>query len=148
MTVRPAIAADLPQCVEMARRFHAFAGFEKLAPFCAGSAEATGQILIEHGILLIAEEGGQAVGMIGLMLAPVAHNHAHRYAIEMMWWVEPADRARGIGEALIAEAEIQSRGKGAGAIMMLHLVNSPPAARAMYGARGYHEAETLYLKAL
>lgn len=148
MIARPATVADLPQCVEMARKFHAFAGFEKLAPFCAGSTEATGRILMEHGAFLVADADGELVGMIGLMVSPVAHNHAYRYAVEMMWWVEPGERARGIGAALVDAAEDAVRAKGADKIMMVHLFNSPPAARALYEARGYHEAETVFLKVL
>lgn len=148
MTIRPATVADLQQCVEMARKFHAFAGLEHVAPFCARSTEATGRVLIEHGVFLVADDGDALVGMIGVMVSPVAHNHAFQQAVEMMWWVDPGERARGVGAALIAEAEAQAKARGASSIMMIHLQNSPDAARAMYEARGYRELETVFVKAL
>lgn len=148
MIVRPATNDDLPTLVEMARQFHAFAGFESLAPFCAGSTEETGRIIMEHGVFLVAEAAEGLVGMIGLMIAPVSHNHAFRQAVELMWWVNPGDRARGIATELIAEAEAQAKAKGASTIMMIHLSNSPESAARTYRSRGYGELETVYMKAI
>jgi GNAT superfamily N-acetyltransferase len=148
MTIRPVTPADLPRCVEMARKFHAFAGLDSIAPFCARSTEATGRAIAEHGVFLVAEDDAEVFGMIGLMLAPVAHNHAYAQAVEAMWWVEPDERARGAGASLMDAAESAAKARGATSIMMIHLHNSPAAARAMYEARGYHELETVLVKAL
>ena len=148
MIIRPATAADLPRCVEMARKFHAFAGLDHVAPFCEKSTLATGYALSEHGIFLVAEIGGFLIGMIGVMVSPVAHNHAFKQAVEVMWWVEQEAWSQGIGSALIANAESAAKDRGAKSVMMIHLQNSPDAARAMYESRGYRELETVFVKAL
>lgn len=148
MIVRPAGLRDMPTIIEMGERFFvtteytAFSGYDEL------SADAIGRMLIEHGVLLVAEVGDRVVGMVGLMVAPFLFNHSLKTAHEVMWWVDEDMRDKGAGIALLRAVEPACRGKGAVAIQMIHLSNSPPQASALYERLGFGHSESSYTKVL
>lgn len=116
--IRRATDADVPRLVEMGRAFLAgtrYAGAIRENP--AQMAEtAAGLIASEAGELLVAERGGQVVGMIGLLL----YTHplsGDRVASELFWWVDPDHRGQGI--ALLRAGERWARACGAVALQMI-----------------------------
>jgi aminoglycoside 6'-N-acetyltransferase I len=65
------------------------------------------------GVLLACDEKGEAVGMIELSIRPYAEGCAtDRVAFVEGWYVEPAERAKGIGAALMRAAEDWARSQG------------------------------------
>jgi ribosomal protein S18 acetylase RimI-like enzyme len=83
-------------------------------------------------VLLVAESGGEVVGMVWVGVAP------NRTA---GWWVYDIEvvatqRGRGYGRALLAEAEHEARRQGAGSIG-LNVFGYNEVARALYDSSGY-----------
>ena len=98
------------------------------------------------GTLIIAEDGGQAVGMVGLAIGPFLFNADFPMAYEVMWWVDPECRGKGAGKALKQAAGPACAAAGAKGMHMIHLANSPPQAAAMYLADGFAPTETSFFK--
>lgn len=148
LLVRPANTADLPAALEMAARFYATTDYTKVAPMSADSVVKLGRLLLDQGVLLVAEREGKLVGLIGLIVAAFPFNEAYRTAHEVLWWVDPEERETGAGVALLREMIPACKYRGAVAIQMLHLANSPPQAAALYERLGFVHTETAYIKVL
>lgn len=146
--VRTATVDELPAIVAMGARFYATTAYGALAPYCPASAQTLGRMLIEQGVLLVAEAPQGLVGMVGLALAPFMFNHAKRSAHEVMWWVDPDARDTGAGIALLRAIEPACRAAGAVAIQMGVLSTSPAHAGSLYRRMGYEQTETSYFKRL
>lgn len=147
-TVRAATDADLEAAIAMGARFYETTSYQAIADYCPDSARLVGRILIEQGVLLVAERDGRLVGMVGLVVAPFMFNHRVRTAHEVMWWVDPDEREGGAGAALLRAIEPACRAKDVRAIQMLHLATSPPQAALLYRRLGFVHSESSYMKVL
>lgn len=146
--VRAATAMDMPAILEMGARFYASTEYTAIAPYCYGSAALLGQLLLDTGVVLVAEREGQLLGVVGLSLVPFLFNRSVITAHEVMWWVDEEHRDSGAGVALLRAIEPACRAKGASAIQMLHLATSPRQAGVLYRRLGFSLSETLYFKVL
>lgn len=147
MDIRNAEAGDIPAIVGMGADFYPHTPYAAAGiPFCPDTVEAIARLMQQSGILLVADNGGRLVGMVGLVLAPFMFNAEFRTAHEVMWWCDPAAQGAGVGKALLAAVEPAARAAGAFSVQMLHLVNSPPQAAALYERLGYAHTETCYTK--
>lgn len=155
-TIRTATIEDVPQLVAMAQRFY------PLSPYPAiygdmPDAQAAGLVIVslqgmaEHGIapgvMLVAEHGGELVGML------CAHIDAATFtpavvAGELVWWVEPEHRGGMIAARLIRAGEEAARARGATVFNMSALATSPEEAGAMLQRFGYAPTHTIYTKRL
>lgn len=84
----------------------------------------------------------------GLLLAS-AQDHpfaAVRFAMETVWWIDPAARGGAAG-AMLDAYEAWAKEQGCAFVGMAALATFPRAG-AIYERRGYREAETHYLKLL
>lgn len=138
----------MPDLIRMGRDFYESTERAGIIPFCPASAEATARLLMDQGIVLVAEFEGYVIGMLGLLLAPSLMNHAYRVASEVMWWVDTDARFSGAGMRLIRAAEREARKAGASEISMVRLDDSPRAAELVYLRLGYRPAEHSYTKVL
>lgn len=91
-------------------------------------------------VILVALEAGSIVGSLTLELATRVNAaddplEAHRAHIRMLG-VAPATQGRGVGRALMHEAEARARAAGK-TEMTLHTTQRMAAAQAMYEALGY-----------
>ena len=148
MQVRNATPADLPAVVRMSACFYAGTSYSGWADFNAETVEALAASLGRDHVLLIAEHEGEAVGMVGLFVAPFMFNANVRAAYEVVWWVDESARSTGAGAALLRAIEPACKAKGAKAVQMVRLHNSPPAAAKLYERRGYGHSESSYTKVL
>ncbi len=138
----------MPAILAMGAEFYATTSYAGWAEYAPESVEVLARMMIDGGVLLLAEVDGRAVGMVGLVLAPFLFNHAHTTAHEVMWWVSPAARATGAGVELLRAIEPACREKGARAIQMMTLANSPAQAAALYAKLGYVPTEHAFSKVL
>jgi ribosomal protein S18 acetylase RimI-like enzyme len=148
VTIRPAHETDLPEAVAMAARFYATTAYTGIADFNPDSAEKLGRLLLDQGVLLVAERDDKLVGVIGLVIAPFPFNETRKTAHEVLWWVEPEHRDSGAGVELLREMVQACQYRGATAIQMLCLATSPPQAAALYERMGFIHSESSYLKVL
>ncbi|HEX8695365.1 MAG TPA: GNAT family N-acetyltransferase [Longimicrobium sp.] len=95
---------------------------------------------------LVAERGGRLVGMAGLKRG-LSYNHDWPYARIVSLVVEPGERGRGTGAALVAACEAWARGRGAASVHLTTALHREGAHR-FYERLGYERTGARYLKKL
>ena len=143
LVIRPAAAADraaLDEQAQLLNRYEEpFAHDSRLD--AAGGVESVATLLArtaEGGALLVAELDGRVVGHMALWferMPPFVREALRDYAYLGDLFVREAHRGRGIGRALIAEAERLARARGAARILLGVLPGNP--AEAVYRKLGY-----------
>jgi GNAT superfamily N-acetyltransferase len=142
--IREAILADVPRLVEMGVRWveeGPYAGHIQPDPTCMARL-ASGLIEADHGLILIYEQGGRAIGMIGVVATFHPYSGAPTMS-EMFWYVEP--ESRGAGVKLLLRAEQWARDHG---IVDSVMISPSPKVSAFYERMGYAPLETQYIKRL
>lgn len=144
MTVRPALATDIPWLVEQLREFDTFFGAGRsLFPGEARACEILAALIADH-VFLVAEDSTGPVGFIA------GHIGTHPFAgfpvlTELFWWVVPAYRGTGAGLALLNRyVEIGRRLCPRGWVLMTLEHDSPVSDRILL-KRGFHLKERSYL---
>lgn len=140
--IRVATESDIPRLLEMAQRFHRESEYREHLGANAEKMEQLGRQLIANNGVLIAEQDGKIVGMIGYYIYPHFIS-GEIIAGEVFWWVEPEHR--GEGKALLAEAE--SRARSAGATKMQMIAPNDRVGE-LYRRLGYNFVESTYQRSL
>lgn len=148
MNVRPATEADVDGIVAMSSKFYATTSYRGFANMDEDTVSGLVRTLIDSGVMLVADDAGELVGMAGLVVAPFMFNHGFVAAYEVVWWVSPDSRGSGAGKRLMAEIEASCRAKGCAIVQMVTLSTSPAHAGAIYESLGYQHSETSYTKVL
>lgn len=146
--IRNATHDDIPRIVEMAGRFYAQTRYVGIAPMAEESAAGLAILMMDQGVMLLAEADGAVVGMVGLFVEPFTFNIAKTMATELVWWVEPEHQRSGIGAELLAAIEPACRAKGANMIRMMCLAGQCEGAEAIYSRMSYTPSEHAYTKVL
>lgn len=146
--IRKATKYDIPAVVELSKLFYATTSYAEWAVFDAETVFDLASNLAENHVLLVAEQDSAIVGMVGLFVAPFMFNREKTAAYEVVWWVSPEAQGVGVGKALLEAIEPACKEKGASAIQMVHLKNSPPQAAAIYERYGYRHTESSYTRVL
>ncbi len=105
--------------------------------------------MLDKGAILVGEEDGQVVGLLGFIIAD-HHFSGQRYAAELMWYIQQGYRAmRSWTEShaidLLKEAE--KLAKEAGALDFVFTAPNDHIA-ALYRRVGYQQLEVTYRKVL
>ncbi len=93
----------------------------------------------DQSVMLVAEQDGRLVGMIGLM----AYEHLLSGACEVAevcWWVDVDKRGPGLGMALLWEAEKWTDAHGG----VLHMMAPTRQFDRLYQRRGYRETGRMF----
>lgn len=146
--IRKATKYDLPAVLAMSRRFYATTAYAGFADFDTPTVEKLTLMLIEKGIVLLADVKGEPVGMVGLVVAPFMFNDSIRGAYEVVWWVNPEMQSRGIGTELLQAIEPACKEADVRLIQMVCLATSPAKAGQLYERVGYAHSETSYTKVI
>ena len=108
----------------------------EVAEFFAGT-------LPEPEAVLLALEGGEAVGVVELAIRPTAEGcRTNRVAYVEAWYVAPGARRSGVGRALIDAAEAWGRSRGCEEIASDTEIANEASARA-HRAVGFEDAGVL-----
>ena len=138
MTIRYAEPADFPRLIDMGCRFLTETSYSR---FITPDREAMSKTIekIRVGVM---EQDERIVGMIGFIVYPHPLS-GEMVSGEVMWWVEPEMRGKGI--KLLRWAENEARQAGARLIQMI-----APDIRvgSLYRRLGYSEVETTYQRRL
>ena len=145
-TIRKATLADVPAVVAMFARFYPTTHYADWVEMDEDSVAGLAAGLIENDVFFVAEQDGELVGMIGLLIAPFLFNRNQKFAVEIVWWVSPEVRGSRIARQLLDVVEQPCRDAGANRIQMVHMPNSPPQAAALYRHAGYAESEISFTK--
>lgn len=148
MNIRPATEKDVNGIVAMSSKFYATTEYRHFSDMEEETVADLVRMLIETGVMLVAEDRGELVGMAGLFVGPFLFNKHKLGAYEVVWWVNPDDQGAGAGKGLLAAIEAACREKGCVYIHMVTLATSPAHAGAIYERIGYAHSETCYTKVL
>lgn len=147
-TIRIATADDIPRIIEMGRKFWAQTDYIAVE-YDPGSIEHWSMLMIDQGLLLVAEADSRVVGSVGALAAPLLGNVKYLVASELFWWIEPEYRTVGLGAALLMGIEGAARAAGVKFFSMLALnAVDPERAAKIYLERGYKLVEWSFMKDL
>jgi len=135
MTIRTAVASDVPPLLSLVRRYWEFEG---IAGFDALRVELLLQRLIgtaELGQVFVAASGTELCGYLALVHV-LSLEHGGLMAEIDELFVLPAARAQGLGGQLLTAAEAALRQRGCVRVQ-LQLGVANAAARSFYQRRGY-----------
>ncbi|MES2533352.1 MAG: GNAT family N-acetyltransferase [Pseudomonadota bacterium] len=155
-TIRPATMDDIPQIVEMAKRFYPESPYpaiygdmpeEQAAGLAIVAMQGFAESGIVPGVMLVAEQGDALVGMLCVHIDPATFTPAV-IAAELVWWVEPEHRGGMTAVRLLRAGETCARTRGATVFNMAALATSPDEARMILERMGYAPTHTVYTKRL
>jgi len=142
---REATLDDLDRVCAMFERFRSESHYAQYGP--AHPDISTGLIerliVSADGVVLVAEDMGLLVGMIGLIMSDHPMS-GERMATELFWWLEPEHRGR--GAFLLRRAEQWAVRQDAVRLLMISPLS--PTVDRMYEAMGYTPVETSWQKPL
>lgn len=143
--IREATAADIPRIVELGSRSLVDGPYrDELDNPEQSAATALSVIRSQNGKVLLAEDGGRVVGLLGFVVYP--HYFTGKLtAIELMWYVEPEHRSSFAAIALLRAG--QRIAKTMGATKMQFTAPTEDVGR-MYEMLGYSKLEVAYQKSL
>jgi hypothetical protein len=148
--IRPGTVEDCETIAELGEGFFIEAGWQDIAEYRREDCLKSLVFLAtnESGILLVAEENGEIIGMAGGLVSPLYFNLSHLTGQELFWWVKPGSRGS-TGLKLIEELEQAAHLKGCAswAMISLHKVDPERTAR-IYERRGYRASEQTFIKRL
>jgi predicted N-acetyltransferase YhbS len=104
MLVRPLCPADLPTLRELLRQLGYEVGFEELAARLARVLDGS-----DHRVV-VAEHDGQVAGVMHVFVRPALEKPCE--AVVQALVVDEASRGRGIGQALMRDAETWAAARG------------------------------------
>lgn len=146
--IREATASDIPGIARLGEKFHAAAGWEEI-PYSRADCEASLATFMEADcfICLVAEQGGEIVGMAAGIVSPVYFNRSHVSGEELFWWSD--DKAPLAGIRLLDALEKAGRERGCHTWQMKSLarLNGERMAK-LYERRGYRASENSFIKRL
>lgn len=156
MVIRNATDADIPRIVEMAQAFYPESPYPALYGAMPDSQAAGLALVVMHGVdgslepgvLLLAEQDGEVVGMACLHADRATFNPLVRIASELVFWIEPEHRGGMAAVRLLKAAEDEAKALGIEVNRMAVLSSSPEQAAALYERMGYTHTETYYSKRL
>ena len=123
MIIRKAKLEDLEVYNELLKDFHKASPMDGVVAFspegCLQFLHAS--VTNESVLLLVAEIGGEIVGVTSAVLYPMYFNPDALVAQELWWWLTPSARGSGAGNLMFKELEQWSKDKGASVLFMIAL---------------------------
>lgn len=146
--IKSASQSDIPQIIELARKFHAVSGYENIE-FDEETVENILITSIDQGLCPIGVVDGKIVGFLAGLAYPAILNANVMVGTEIAWWVEPEFRGKKIAIQLLLRAEENARAKGlyCWSMMCLEKLNADGLEN-IYERLGYEKAERTYLRIL
>ena len=140
--IREAQEADLDRLVEMGQRFLRESSYKAHLSDNPEQMRKLAKDLTERNSVLVAEEDGQLIGMLGFLI----YDHfisGEKTCGEVFWWLEKEHR--GAGLKLLRETEKRARLAGASHVQMI-APNERVAG--LYRRLGYQYVESTYHRTL
>jgi GNAT superfamily N-acetyltransferase len=146
-TIRPVTSDDVPDVLRMARRFLSSDGpYHGRIAVNDASVCALATLLMDGGerLGLVAESGGQVVGMFGMFCFthPITNE---RVAAELCWWIDPEARGSRLALQLLRTAETWARDAGA---QVIEMIAPDERVAQLYDRIGYERTDVHYRKTL
>jgi L-amino acid N-acyltransferase YncA len=149
MNIRPATLADMPQMLANTQKFIDTIPLVKSIPFDPESMTRAFEQMMEDGLVFVAEVDGVHLGGCGAVKGPLFTNASIQVASERFWWVEPGERAGGVGKALFGTLVNAAKQANCYYLAMIALHNDAlPLVEGMYLKAGMSPLERTYIKVL
>lgn len=147
--VRRATLDDISGVAALIRLHYDSTGFPQEVPYDETTViVALGDLLFEPtGLLLVAVEGEQAVGTLGMQIATTFFSTDFG-ARELFLYIKPEFRGQHAGVAMFKLAEEWARQSGCKTIIIGNHPLSPPHVAETYIRHGYREAQTDFIRRL
>lgn len=142
--IRIATQEDIPRIIELGSRSLQDGPYAGIIRDVPAQAEYCAHEVMGKGRILLGEEDGKVVGMLGFVVAN-HHFSGQRYAAELAWYVLPEHRKGGPGLKLLWEAEKQAKEMGAETFIFTAPNED---VSALYSRFGYKKLEVAYKKEL
>lgn len=146
--IRPALPSDMPALVAMGASFFEEAGHGERFTFDPETFTHVVANMAQLGLVLVADKGGQPVGMGAIDVARAFWNQNVILSREAFWYVQPEHRT-GLGRKLLTAMETAAASHGA---TVFDVVAEPgprskPLGR-LYEMAGFNPAEVTFRKVL
>jgi GNAT superfamily N-acetyltransferase len=151
LNVRQATEQDLDKYIELLGHFHTASPMTGVADFDAVKTRAFLATSLENSniLLLVGELDGEIVGVTSCLMYPLYFNPDYQVAQELWWWLTPAARGSGVGQAMFKAIEAWAKEKNARALFMIALEDERAAAmEKVYFRAGFKPLERTFIKEL
>lgn len=149
MLIRPARETDFARIAEMGEAFWNLTPYASAIPYSRDAVIHYSGMMFERGVLYVVEVDGEVVGSAGALFMPALGNLDYLVGAELFWWIEPAHRNGGTGQALLNALEDGARTAGATLFSMMAFETlDPDRVGAIYERHGYVRSERTYSKGL
>lgn len=135
-----------PGILPMAEKFYKSTDYYQTMEWDVESIVEHYILMLTSGFVLVAEEEGKLVGMLGALVTPFPLNTKYMFCTESMWWVEDSHRLTGVGKDLVEAFENEAKTRGCKHNILSSLRTSPEAVNGYYKSKGYQPAETAYMR--
>jgi GNAT superfamily N-acetyltransferase len=143
--IRTAITTDIPRIVELGSRWLAESPYSSIIKDIPKQTERFANYVIQNGkVLLYVNDEGKVGGLLAFLVFPHPFT-GDMTATELMWYVEPEERAEGGGLRLLWESEKEAKDMGA---TMMGFTAPTTEVSALYKRFGYKQLEVTFMKEL
>ena len=104
--IREAVVTDVIPLVHQGAIFWQLSPFADKIGYNPNAVQNLLLQMIEDHFLIVATEGDEIVGFLGMLLGPVLFNPEYTQAVEVFFYVQPAYRGKGIAQQLHKEADL------------------------------------------
>ena len=149
LVVRPAtVDEDLDYLVGAGQAFLRTTTYRGRVSDARAHAEAVARLVLALGRVFVAVDDQDDLRRLGFLAALVIDHPflGLRIGTEVMWWVEPDARRRGVGRQLFAAFEAWAKAEGA--VRAQFGAYRDPHLEGIYQRLGYHSTEVIYEKDL
>ena len=145
MTIRKATHDDIPQLLVMGEQFARYAPFD--VGFSPEGTAAFLDVIMDTGLVLVAEQDETLVGVIVGALSPIWYSPGSLIASELAWWVDPQHRGSRAALQLVKAFEAWAIDSGAKLITLSDLrIGEDYPAGPLFERLGYRVSERAHTK--
>ena len=144
--IRSATLLDVPKILDLVKEFYPLTHYSKFAEFDDDTVTNLIDTLKRRGILLLAQQEDEVIGIIGFIGAPFIFNNAVTTGHEVIWWVRPEFRNTSVGVQLLTRADQIASLRGWASLQMTRLESSDPRIDPVLIAAGFLPTEHCFTK--
>lgn len=144
--IRHATFLDRDAIVAFVKEFYPQTHYAKQAEFDDETVTELTEFLIRTGIVLLATEEENIIGILGAGIRPHVFNKSVLSCHEFIWYVTPEHQKSGLGVALIERADNLRQLRGCVSFQMMRLDNSSPYLDKVFLPLGFEPSEHCWTK--
>ena len=147
--IRQAKSEDIDRMIAFAKGFWDQTTYAESVEYDIDTMVDTTKAMIDTDVVLYAEDEGEIVGLLSIMISPFPMNRNIKSAVEWGFYVHEQYRSGGLGVKLLECAEAMLKERGVKFFTMIALENlKPKAVGRFYRRLGFAPEETCYMKEL